>query len=410
LSLVLPLQALKRQIGNPNTKNSHRYENKPSSKIRGPKRDSATSLNYFKNTEWMLGSFVSTSSPALPTHHMITHTHPQISQKEYAEDTVFWSLKPATAFSARRRTTALFLANATTGPPFHVWVDNTPELWTSLRSVLEKEDPKAVAINVDPEIAFSSGMHAGELNMVQKETGLADEKLVSVPLLAVEFVATMPEAQLGWYRKLQSTAWSMISEAFSEAVITPGETTTADVEWWLRDQIQAWNYTTWFMPDVSILPLDSIGSADSSFSFLNEDMDSMRGGLEGVENFPREDVIQYGDLLHVDFGVTALGMNTDTQHLAYVLYPGQTEADIPAGLKAGLKKANRLQDILRENMKIGMSGNEILKNTLKQMSMESIKGKIYSHPIGDWGHSAGTLIGSFPTYVDLRLRLIFRQE
>ena len=105
------------------------------------------------------------------------------------------------------------------------------------------------------------------------------------------------------------------------------------------------------------------------------------------------DIIQYGDLLHVDFGVTAMGMNTDTQHLAYVLYPGETEKDIPNGFIEGLKKVNRLQDIVKSNMKIGITGNEILELSLGQMKNEGIDGSIYCHPIGDWGHSAGTLIG-----------------
>ncbi len=140
------------------------------------------------------------------------------------------------------------------------------------------------------------------------------------------------------------------------------------------------NYTTWFQPDVSIVtPNSPIGKT----SLLNA-----LGFLEG------DRVINYGDLLHVDFGVTALGMNTDTQHLAYVLYPGETEKDIPHGLKEGLKKGNRLQDILVENMEVGKTGNEILKKALKQMKDEGFNGSIYSHPIGDWGHSAGTLIGS----------------
>lgn len=98
-------------------------------------------------------------------------------------------------------------------------------------------------------------------------------------------------------------------------------------------------------------------------------------------------------MLHVDFGITALGLNTDTQHLAYVLPPGQSETDIPQGLLKGLGTANRLEDIVRENMKPGLSGNAILSSSLSQMHSEGIKGKIYSHPIGDWGHSAGTLIG-----------------
>lgn len=104
--------------------------------------------------------------------------------------------------------------------------------------------------------------------------------------------------------------------------------------------------------------------------------------------------------------MTALGLNTDIQHLAYVLYPGQTEEDIPQGLLDGLKKANRLQDILKENMEIGKSGNEILKVSLKQMRSEEIEGEIYSHPIGDWGHSAGTLIGMYTCIYHLYLSCI----
>ena len=151
--------------------------------------------------------------------------------------------------------------------------------------------------------------------------------------------------------------------------------TSQDVEWWLRDKIQALNYTTWFMPSVSIIGPDSTpGSKDTITA-------------QGTHH-----VIQYGDLLHVDFGVTALGLNTDTQHLAYVLHPGETE--VPKGLRDGLKTVNRLQDIVRSNMKIGKTGNEILIKSLEVMRSEGIEGKIYCHPIGDWGHSAGTIIGT----------------
>ncbi|MCB0638607.1 MAG: Xaa-Pro aminopeptidase, partial [Lewinella sp.] len=39
---------------------------------------------------------------------------------------------------------------------------------------------------------------------------------------------------------------------------------------------------------------------------------------------PAAGIIQPGDLLHVDFGITYLGLNTDTQQNAYVLRPGET--------------------------------------------------------------------------------------
>lgn len=301
-----------------------------------------------------------------------------MSQREYAEDTAFWSLKSATQFSARRRTIQLFLANVTDGSPSsYTWIGNTPKVWSDLLGVLEKQNPESIAINIDQQIAFSAGLHVGEFSNILQELDSWKTRLVSRPMLAVEFIGTMPKTQLGWYKKLQETAWAMISEGFSEKVIVPGKTSPADVEWWLREKIQEQNYSTWFMPSVSIVGPDGLFERDN------------------ILRRNDKEVIQYGDMLHVDFGVTALGMNTDTQHLAYVLHPGETEKDIPEGLLDGLRKANRLQDIVVENMNVGMSGNDILKICRKQMKAENIGGRIYSHPIGDWGHSAGTLVGMF---------------
>jgi hypothetical protein len=151
-----------------------------------------------------------------------------MSQKEYAEDTAFWSLKQATQFSARRRTTQLFLANATDpAQPAYSWIDNTPEVWSKLLDVLESQNPGKIAVNVDSEVAFSSGMHFGELGeIVARLGGRWMEKLVSEPMIAVEYIGTMVKDQLPWYRILQETTWAIISEGFSENVITPGETST----------------------------------------------------------------------------------------------------------------------------------------------------------------------------------------
>lgn len=103
-------------------------------------------------------------------------------------------------------------------------------VFEELRAVLTKYNPRNIAVNLDTDIAFSSGMHAGEANKLHQELqqGEVDfsSRIVNVPELAVEFIGTMPSAQLAWYKKLQGTTWAMISEAFSEKIITPGTTTT----------------------------------------------------------------------------------------------------------------------------------------------------------------------------------------
>ncbi|KAI8950102.1 putative lipoprotein [Xylaria longipes] len=306
-----------------------------------------------------------------------------MSQREYAEDTVFWALKDAVQFSARRRTTHLFLASPKNGAQnAYSWIDNTAAVWTDLRGILAEQQPRSIALNTHSEIAFASGLHAGELEAISSALGEEwADRFVLEPMLPVEVVATMIPARLPWYRRMQETAWAIIEEAFSEKIIVPGKSTPLDVEWWMREKIQSLNYTTWFQPGVYILNAGGFSGKESISS--GNDLRT------AAERRP----IQYGDLIHTDFGVTALGLNTDTQHLGYVLYPGETEADVPKGMLEGLKKVNRLQDIVRENMKIGMTGNEILKAARKQMYDEGIEGKIYCHATGEWGHSAGTVIG-----------------
>lgn len=166
----------------------------------------------------------------------LTELPSQISQREYAEDTVFWALKDWEQFSARRRTTQLFLANANNGSPSAFsWIDNTPLVWSELKSILAEQQPQSIALNTHAELAFSGGLHAGERDAI--EAALGEEwadKFVLEPMVAVEVVATMVDDRLAWYHKMMETSWAIIEEAFSSKVIEPGVTTAQDVEWWMR--------------------------------------------------------------------------------------------------------------------------------------------------------------------------------
>lgn len=266
-------------------------------------------------------------------------------------------------------------------------------VWSELRSILAHQQPQSIALNTHAELAFSGGLHAGERDAIAEALGKEwADVFVLEPMIAVEVVATMVDGRLGWYRKMMETAWAIIDQGFSSQVITPGVTTAQDVEWWMRDKIQALNYTTWFQPSVSILTENDCSMCSTSTSASTD---------QGQMPLPHDPsvlpahVINHGDIIHCDFGVTALGLNTDTQHLGYVLAPGETEEDIPSSVKVGLDLANQLQDMTRKHMKIGMTGNEILKNIRAEMDRENIKGKIYCHAVGEFGHSAGTVIGTF---------------
>ena len=112
--------------------------------------------------------------------------------------------------------------------------------------------------------------------------------------------------------------------------------------------------------------------------------------------------------MHLDFGITYLRLNTDTQQNAYVLAAGETGP--PAGLVKALATGNRLQDLLTSSFQSGRSGNEILAAALERARADGIDATIYSHPLGFHGHGAGPTIGMWdqqrgvPGVGDYRLR------
>jgi Xaa-Pro aminopeptidase len=186
-------------------------------------------------------------------------------------------------------------------------------------------------------------------------------------LLALHYIEERLPEMLPTYQRLQELVHTTIATAFSNQVITPGRTTTQDVVWWLRQRVNDLGLGSWFQPSVTV----------------------QRRGVEmGDSTNP---VIIRGDVLHVDFGLIALGLKTDTQHMGYVLREGESEP--PAGLRAALARTQRLQDLLFAEMEPGRAGNDVLRRTLARMRSEGIDGTVYTHPIGDHGHGAGPLIG-----------------
>jgi len=317
-----------------------------------------------------------------------------LSMREYAEDPVFWSIAAPTTFAARRRSIYVFtrrpdgsverlaLGGGDQGGVYEAYRSTRPvsqaqgdgagsaelwgdEQWRLLRELVEDRDPANIVLNIDEVQAFSDGLHAGEREAMERALGPYVERVRREPRLAVDYIAARVPEMMPRYREVTETVHAILSRAFSSAVITPGETTVDDVRWWLREEVQRLGMTTWFHPSVSVQREAELPAGPT--------------------------VIERGDLLWVDFGVVAMNLHTDTQHLGYVLREGETDA--PPGLKRCLATTNRLQDILLADMEPGRSGNAILADALAVMRAEGIDGTIYTHPIGDHGHGAGPLIG-----------------
>jgi Xaa-Pro aminopeptidase len=309
-----------------------------------------------------------------------------VMSTEYNEDPVIRTFLPATWFAARRTTMlvmfdrgveqgieCLAVSRYDVGKLFkRSWdPDTQPDQWKQLAKLIEERNPKKIGINTSNYYGHADGLthshHTRLLGVLPKKLHAS---VTSAEKLAVGWLETRTDREVNLYTHLCRIAHDIIGEGFSEKVIHPGITTTDDVVWWYREKIKELKLDTWFQPSVSV----------------------QRNEPEGIfTKRPQPLVIQPGDLLHVDFGITYLRLNTDTQQHAYVLRPGETDA--PDYLKKALAIGNQLQDFLTGNFAVGKTGNQILAESRKQAIEAGIRPSIYTHPIGFHGHAAGTTIG-----------------
>ncbi len=303
--------------------------------------------------------------------------------REYLEDPVLATMLDAESMRARRRTILIFHDPGGGKPVERLTVsryglgglfepawnpEKQPDQWQRLRELIAERNPKTIAINSSPHTAFGDGLTLSQYQqMMEALPANLRERVKPTHALAVGWLETRIPEEMAVYPGIVRLAHSIIAEGLSDRVITPGRTTADDVVWWYRQKIQALGLDTWFQPSVGILRRGS------------------KGMLEG------DTLIREGDMLWTDFGITYLRLNTDTQHLAYVLKDG--EKDAPAGLKRGLKAANDVADAVTASFRTGRSGNEMLAIARAAAMARGLKPTIYSHPIGYHGHGAGASIG-----------------
>ena len=320
-----------------------------------------------------------------------------VPMREYNEDPTFAALVSPTTFAARRRTIYVFFDRgpdrgverialggtsqgglydavratktveaAVGGQQAELWGD---QQWSVLERVIAERKPKVIGIDVSRTFAFADGLSAGELEGMKAALSRQwVDRMKPAEGLAVDLLASRVPDEERFYGRLTALVWELIDEMYSSRTITPGRTRTSDLVWWWRQRVNDLGLGTWFQPSIEV---------------------QRRGA--GDEALGDDPVIQRGDVLHCDVGITALRLNTDTQHMAYVLREGETDA--PEGLRRALANANRFQDILLEEVRPERTGNEILAITRRRLAALGLDGTMYSHPIGLHGHGAGPLIG-----------------
>lgn len=311
-----------------------------------------------------------------------------VINREYAEDPVYLTLVPEPVFAARRTTMLVFFDRGGDKGVERLTVSRYPfagfyeaaweggdldAQWKRLGEVIRERNPKKIGIDVSRDWAFADGLTHGLYEQLMSVlTPELRARVVSAEPLVIRWMETRTAKELEMYPTIVALARGVVEEAFSEKVITPGVTTTDDVAWYIRQRYTDLGLPVWFNPYVNIQRPGAKCETATAFC-----------GIEGV--------IQRGDVLHTDVGITYLRLSTDTQEMAYVLRIG--ESDVPEGLKRALAIGNRWQDILTSNFVTGRTGNEILAATRAASASAGIESTTYTHPLGFFGHAAGPTIG-----------------
>ncbi len=311
-----------------------------------------------------------------------------IIAREYNEDPVLKTMLPATWLNARRRTVLMFIdhgdsrgverlavARYAVGELFPAAWDpeEQPDQYQRIAQLLTEFNPSKIALNYSDTYALADGLSYSE----QRDFSAAlpsdlQSRIVSAENLAVGWLETRTPSEMKAYKDVMTIAHEIIAEGFTAAVVEPGETTIEDLSWWYRQRVNDLGLDTWFHTGIELM------RSDASHAAIGDDPD-------------QQEVFHKGDMIHIDFGISYLDLQTDTQQNAYILKEGETTA--PDYLVSALHKGNELQDILTNNFQVGRSGNEILRLTREQAIGADIGPIIYTHPIGLHGHAAGTTIG-----------------
>src|SRR5690606_18268795 len=246
--------------------------------------------------------------------------------REYNEDPVLKTMLPATWLNARRRTILLFYRNKANNTIDKLAVarynvgksiisawdkEQEPDQWNRLVELISERNPRKIALDFSKDHNIADGLDKTDYDEFMANLPKKfHSKVVSAEQLAVRWIETRTPREMTIFNQLVDITHDIIAEAFSEKVITSGVTTTTEVEWWMRQKVTDLGLETWFHPTVDI----------------QRTSEELVSHLYSFSGRPDNMVIQQGDLLHCDFGITYLRLNTDCQELAYVLKREETEA------------------------------------------------------------------------------------
>jgi hypothetical protein len=206
---------------------------------------------------------------------------------------------------------------------------------------VSKRDPKRIAINMSDWISVADGLsHTEYLKLIKKLGDKFKERLTSAGPLITDFRTRRVTSEIIVFGQLAETTRRLLERALSREVITPGITTLEDIGWWMKDQLLIQGMKSTFG-----LSLPSV-----IHSFVSNE----------TQYQARNYIIQKGDLIQYDYGISHMNFGTDFKRFVYVLRNG--ESQVPKEIQFGWNQALEARKIIRQQIKIGQTAGETLLN------------------------------------------------
>ena len=252
----------------------------------------------------------------------------------------------------------------------------------ALGELFAEHAPERIGLSIAGHRGMTRSLTHSSYELLSRALGPeGTRRFVSAEALIEEYLDTRIPEEWAHFETLVHLTEVLARRALSSEAVTPGVTTVGDLRRFLFDASWAHGVGTWFQPDLRVQRAGTTGPTSRGFLAVS----------------PESTVIRRGDLVHLDFGISYMGLDSDWQKMAYVLKEGESEA--PEGLRRGLANTHALQDALMlRAARPGRSASDVYEQVMEEMEEKGIEAMVYSHPLGNHGHALG------PS-VDFRSRL-----
>lgn len=227
------------------------------------------------------------------------------------------------------------------------------EVYDEFRDFVAERDPKTIAVNTSEWLAVADGISHSAFTKLIKILGPEySARIVSAENVITDFVVRRTLREVTAQANTLEISRQIVAEALTR--IEPGETTIREITWWAMEEAFSrglGGYRTWSPGGIRLYYSENsppTTEPNSRWWIVHGDY-----------------VFQRGDFFAFNVGVRYMGFGTDTKTHAYILREGERGA--PESIQHAYDQAIKGQWIMRDHIKVGMTGGEALDAVVAAM-------------------------------------------